>query len=108
MNKLNIVVTGGAGFIGTNFLLQLQSNYTDASITSIDIRRPAYPVKGVSYELVDVRNANQLERALAGVDKIFHLAALIGTHESIDTPYASFETNVQRTIEHYRSHPALD
>lgn len=98
MDRLNIVVTGGAGFIGTNFLLQLRRKYNGAFIRSIDIRQPTYPVEGVAYEMVDVRNAAQLETAVAKADKIFHLAAIIGTHESIESPYVAFDTNVQGTI----------
>jgi UDP-glucose 4-epimerase len=107
MNKSKIVVTGGAGFIGTNFLHALREKYNDAEIVSVDIRKPTYPVSGVKYDLCDVRDEEKLSSVLEGSSKIFHLAALIGTHESIEKPYASFETNVQGTInilEHARTH----
>lgn len=98
MSRLNIIVTGGAGFIGTNLLRKLRQYYSDACIKSLDIRQPAYPVDGVSYEIVDVRDKSTLENAITKADKLFHLAALIGTHESIEDPNASFETNVRGTI----------
>lgn len=98
MTKPKIIVTGGAGFIGTNFLYTLRKHYPDADLVSIDIRQPSYPIDNVHYQLCDVRQAEQLSAQLQGATKIFHLAAIIGTHESLDRPYASFETNVQGTI----------
>ena len=98
MNKQKIIVTGGAGFIGTNFLYALQQKYKDAQLISLDIREPAYPVTGAVYKHCDVRDADNLSSILNGATKIFHLAAIIGTHESVDSPYASFDTNVQGTV----------
>jgi nucleoside-diphosphate-sugar epimerase len=98
MNKQKVIVTGGAGFIGTNFLHTLQQKYKDVELISVDIRKPIYPVDGVVYELCDVRDAHSLSLVLKGATKIFHLAAIIGTHESVESPYASFDTNVQGTI----------
>lgn len=95
---MKVIVTGGAGFIGTNLLHLLRNRYHDTTVVSLDIRQPAYPVDGVVYELCDVRDSEKLIEAIRGADSIFHLAALIGTHESLDRPYAAFDTNVQGTI----------
>ncbi len=95
---MRICVTGGSGFIGTNLLHALKNRYHRAEVISIDIRRSSYPVKGISYEHCDVRDKNALYRILAGSDKIFHLAALIGTHESFDHPQVVFETNIGGTL----------
>lgn len=98
MRHYKIVVTGGAGFIGTNLLHMLQERYPDAELISMDIREPTYRVPGIDYQICDIRNAELVMSGLVGVDKVFHLAALIGTHESLDHPYTAFETNVQGTI----------
>jgi UDP-glucose 4-epimerase len=98
MKSLKICVTGGAGFIGTNMLINLRQRYESAEIISIDIRQPAYPVNGVSYKLCDIRNQKKLDKALVGCGKVFHLAALIGTHESFDDPALVFDTNVRGTL----------
>lgn len=95
---MKIIVTGGAGFIGTNLLHLLRKRYHHALLVSIDIRKPTYPVDGVSYELCDIRDSKKLTDVMENADKIFHLAALIGTHESLDRPYDAFDTNVQGTI----------
>ncbi|PIS22631.1 hypothetical protein COT50_00750 [candidate division WWE3 bacterium CG08_land_8_20_14_0_20_41_10] len=94
MKNLKIAVTGGAGFIGTNLLQELKKRYIDAEIISIDIRNPQYPVSGIKYELCDVRLKDRLFTPLNSSNKIFHLAALIGTHESFDNPSEVFETNI--------------
>lgn len=106
---MKICVTGGSGFIGTNLLYALKKRYSQAELISIDIRRPTYPVEGVTYKTGDVRDSIALHKLLAGSDKIFHLAAIIGTHESFDNPYAVFETNVGGTLnvlEYAREHEA--
>jgi UDP-glucose 4-epimerase len=93
-----IVVTGGAGFIGTNLLIALRQRYSNAELVSLDIREPAYRLPGVQYRMCDVRDAELVNKQLSGADKVFHLAAIIGTHESFESPYAAFETNVQGTV----------
>lgn len=98
MNQTKIVVTGGAGFIGTNLLHILRLKYPDAELISLDIREPTYRIDGLDYRICDVRNAEHVSSQLEGAHKVFHLAALIGTHESLDDPYAAFETNVQGTL----------
>jgi UDP-glucose 4-epimerase len=95
---MKICVTGGSGFIATNMLVALKKRYPEAKIVALDIRPPIYSVDGVTYLTVDVRDKKSLEKALAHTTKIFHLAALIGTHESFVDPNAVFDTNVGGTL----------
>lgn len=98
-NNLNkIIVTGGAGFIGTNFLSILKSRYPNTKLISLDIRNEVYPIAGVDYKLCDVTNKDALIKNLEGASHIFHLAASIGTHESFENPIQIFNTNVNGTI----------
>lgn len=95
---MNICVTGGSGFVGTNMLRVLSERYKQAKLTSVDVREPVYPIDGVTYITTDVRDEKSLHAALSGMDKIFHLAASIGTHESFDNPQEVFATNVHGTL----------
>lgn len=95
---MKIAVSGGAGFIGTNLLLLLRKRYPNCELMSLDVRAPSYPVDGVDYQRVDVTDLLALKTFLEPVDKIFHLAASIGTHESLDSPFGVFETNVKGTL----------
>jgi UDP-glucose 4-epimerase len=91
---MKIVVTGGSGFIGTNLLEYLRGQYPDAELVSVDIREPNHIISGVNYKKVDVRGSSDIASAVEGASKIFHLAALIGTHESFDNPQELVETNL--------------
>ena len=95
---MKICVTGGSGFIGTNMLLALKKRYAEAEIMGLDIRTPVYPVNGIAYRMIDVRDKKAITASLQGSDMIFHLAALIGTHESFEDSRAVFGTNIDGTL----------
>lgn len=95
---MKIVVTGGAGFIGTNMLIALRKRYPNSEIVSVDIRVAKFPVEGVNYVLTDVRDRDNFYTTLRGTDKVFHLAAIIGTHESFHDVENVITTNILGTI----------
>lgn len=97
-HEQKIIVTGGAGFVGANLLRILKERYNSATLVSVDVRTPLYPIDGVIYEQCDVRDAERLNVILQNSSKIFHLAAIIGTHESFDDPRLVFDTNVGGTL----------
>lgn len=94
---MNILITGGAGFIGTNLIAFLAEN-EPFSIRVLDNESlgkreflhefPCDFVKG------DIRSENDLERALDGVDVVVHLAADTRVMDSIEDPTKNFEHNV--------------
>lgn len=79
--KSRILVTGGAGFIGSHTVdLLLAKGYEVRVMDSLQKRvhprgKPSYVPRDVEFLTADVANAKQLERALDGVDFVFHLAA---------------------------------
>jgi len=105
-----LLVTGGAGFIGSHLIDALVANCPGCSITVIDdlstgrsenlstARSAAVPC-GASIELIEAR----VEEALADLadrpdfDRIFHLAAAVGVRRVVDDPIACIETNVDAT-----------
>ena len=68
------LVTGGAGFIGTNLIKQLLT--TGDEVVVIDNyssgRFPDRIQSGVNYVEGDVRNMDDLNKVMVGVDGVFH------------------------------------
>ena len=77
---MRVLLTGGAGFIGTHVLAALRAGGHETSCstrcapTSTAAGRP--DIAGL--QVGDVRDAGPLDAALAGVDAVIHLAAKVG------------------------------
>jgi len=88
---MQILITGGAGFIGSHLADDLLHRghhvraYDNLSpqVHGSEQRRPAYLDKDVELIHGDVRDAAGLRRALAGVDAVYHLAAAGGVGQSM-------------------------
>jgi len=88
---MKVAVTGGSGFIGTHVRQALAAAGHDA--VAFDARRHADTVT-----LGDVRDATAVTELAAHVDGVIHLAAVLGTQETIANPRPAAETNVLGTI----------
>lgn len=83
----NIIITGGAGFIGSNLTLTLQEKFPDARLTVIDDFRSGdfknltgYPGDFVAEDLANLDWREKFgDPATAGFDAIFHLASITDT-----------------------------
>ena len=104
-NGKNILVTGGYGFIGSNFIRFLRDNFSEHNIVCID--KDGYAsnkeyVKGFcnkEYKL-DIRNSLELENIFLTNDKfdyIFHFAAESHVDNSIKGPTEFVYSNVVGT-----------
>jgi len=103
----NILVTGGAGFIGSNlvdFLLQNQSEGDELQITVLDALTYAgspenLPVSPqVSLIVGDVRDQELVEKLISDADFIYHLAAESHVDRSIENSRIFIDTNVHGTL----------
>ena len=90
-----ILVTGGAGFIGTHLCRRLVSSGHDVQV--LDIADPKSAVEKVTYARGDVRNVADLKRAIEGVDAIYHFAAMVSVPLCQERPIESMETNLMAT-----------
>lgn len=88
MTKKNILVTGGAGFIGS-FLVDklIIQGYDVRILDNLESqvhqgKKPEYLNKNAEFIKGDVRNYSDFEKALKGVDAVFHLAAAVGVAQS--------------------------
>ncbi|HYH86651.1 MAG TPA: NAD-dependent epimerase/dehydratase family protein [Pyrinomonadaceae bacterium] len=90
MEKLNILVTGGAGFIGSHIVDALverghRVRVLDALVPQVHAgqARPAHLNPEAEFLQGDICDERLLARALEGVDAIFHKAAEVGVGQSM-------------------------
>jgi len=101
ISQASFLITGGAGFIGSNiveYLLQngagkvrVLDNFSTGSMENIDpfLARPEFSlIEG------DIRDLDTCRRAVEGVDYVLHQAALGSVPRSINDPITSNDVNV--------------
>ncbi len=95
-----VVITGGAGFIGSNLAKALLER--GAAVTVVDNfaagRIEARLLPGVAYEEFDIRDSVTRVEVFKDVDAVFHLAALPRVQDSIDHPIETANVNVDGTL----------
>jgi len=94
---MKILVTGGAGFVGTNLLIELSRNksYKLFSIDNYCIGLKENHIDGVNYISDDVNNIFEYDEKY---DIIFHLAALSRIQPSFDDPELTYRYNTTATL----------
>lgn len=99
--KKRILITGGAGFIGSHVTdLMLASGYDVRILDNLnpqvhgpERKRPPYLAADAELIVGDVRDRAAVERALHGVDGVIHLAAAVGVGQSMYDIVAYVEVN---------------
>lgn len=95
-----VIVTGGAGFIGSNLTRALVEKGCEVNVIDnfvaghFDDR----VVTGAVYNNIDIKNTALLTPIFEGADAVFHLAALPKVQDSIEHPIETFNTNVDGTL----------
>jgi dTDP-glucose 4,6-dehydratase len=105
---MKILVTGGCGFIGSNFIRHLLHTYPDYSVINVDkltyagnLENLADVSKSPRYHFIrgDIAEAAQMEEVVAkGVDAVVNFAAESHVDRSIEDPMAFMRTNVFGTF----------
>ncbi len=98
---MRALVTGGAGFIGSNIIRLL--NEKGAAVVAYDNLSTGYlknlaPFSQVDFVEGDVTELDKLKKAMRGCDTVFHLAASIGNAKSIAFPREDSRINVLGTL----------
>jgi len=99
----NILVTGGAGFVGAKLVpLLLNKGHNVRVIDSLVHRSPSlidcFSHNQFEFMKGDVRNKDDVQKAVNGIDYIIHLAALVGAPACERNKTLAQELNVDATI----------
>jgi nucleoside-diphosphate-sugar epimerase len=98
----NYLVTGGAGFIGSNIVEELVNRRQSVRVLDNFITGKKENLEPFlkKIELIegDIRDTRVLRRAIKGIDFVLHQAALRSVPKSVDDPFTTNEINVAGTL----------
>tara|TARA_B110000305_G_C19443179_1_gene643181 strand:+ start:595 stop:1590 length:996 start_codon:yes stop_codon:yes gene_type:complete len=100
MKKTKVVITGGAGFIGSHLCEFLKKmNYSVVVIDDLSSGSLKNIPKGVKFYNLDISKKNKkFEKIFDNTKYVFHLAALADIVPSIENPYRYYDVNVTGTL----------
>lgn len=99
---MRVLVTGGAGFIGSHLVDRLVSENHEVSVLdsfstgkreNLDLVRAS-----VTVHEADVRDAAAVDRAIEGCEVVFHEAAVVSVPYSVEHPQETHDVNIQGTL----------
>jgi CDP-paratose 2-epimerase len=101
-----ILVTGGAGFVGSNLANNLLTDGSDVTIFDALVRAGSQEnlawlrqrSNRLHFVRGDVRDIEAIKEVVADVDVIYHLAGQVAVTSSISDPRSDFETNALGTL----------
>lgn len=98
---MRVLVTGGAGFIGSNVVKLLREESYDVVVLDSFItgyHKNLMGLNGIDLMQGDIRDQAVVERAVQKVDAIVHMAASVGNVKSLEDPILDSEVNVLGTL----------
>jgi CDP-paratose 2-epimerase len=103
----HVLITGGAGFIGTNLANRILSSGRTVLIYD-DLSRPGVENnlawlreqhgERLHVEVADIRNRQAVRSAVRAAEQVFHFAAQVAVTTSLTDPMQDFEINVGGTL----------
>lgn len=96
---MKILVTGGAGFIGSHVnKLLLEQNHQVTVIDNLSHSNKDSLDPRITFHQIDLLDQTKLEEVLPGHDAVIHMASLIEVGESVKNPVAFTENNILGTV----------
>lgn len=102
---MNVLITGGAGYLGTELIKELSKNPEVGNIKIYDnLSRDNYALftghkydnhENISFIHGELLDSRKLRKALEDVDVIYHLAA------KVNTPYANIDPHIFEQVNHW-------
>ncbi len=105
-SQKKFVVTGGAGFIGSQLVRTLLPHGSVAVVDNLltgHENNVAEVRSQIEFHKIDIRDAAALLPVMQGVDTVFHLAAIPSVPRSIDEPEPSHTVNIDGTFNVFRA-----
>src|SRR5262249_5285876 len=101
-----VLVTGGAGFVGSNLVIDLLGDGLDVTVFDALARQGSVENlawirqhrKGLRFIKGDVRDFKAVRDAVADIDVIYHLAGQVAVTSSVADPRSDFEINALGTL----------
>ncbi len=91
---MNILVTGGSGFIGSHVVDKLVE--AGHRVRVLDIKKPAYR-DDVEYIKGDITSEKDIDKSLSGIDTVCHIAAFSDINLVKDNPLLTIRYNIMGT-----------
>lgn len=105
LKEKKILVTGGAGFIGSHLALELVNKGAEVFVIDREVKEKSFfstsnLSEKVSFQILDIRNKLAIYKFFDQFhfDYVFHLAAEAIVQESYKDPCETFETNIMGTV----------
>lgn len=105
---MTVLVTGGAGYLGSVLAAQLLAEgrrvrVLDSLLHGGHALLGLYPYDGFEFTATDVRDADGVSRALDGVDAVIHLAAIVGDPACRREPGSARSVNLDASLALYEA-----
>jgi nucleoside-diphosphate-sugar epimerase len=108
-NSRSVLVTGGAGFIGSHLVegllargeqVKVLDNFSTGTMKNLEELSDGRWKPGKDFEVIrgDIRDPATLDKVMAGVGAVFHQAALASVPRSVEDPVTTQQVNVDGTL----------